>query len=603
MAQRKIHKIAFLLIAAVSVLVIPFHFFKDISAGNLIVAFAEILYLFFIIAGLVFMWAKKSLVYVHGSYAIALGLLAAGLVASGGGTRGIGFFYFLAGYPILYHILGVKGGVIFPVLLFSTLSIRLLTAPVGPLSLYNDKDLLFTFLPIAGVATILGVFSVLYQDSVLKSLHRAARFDETTGLLNRYGLEQHLIEKIGGENASAEFSLLGIKILNFSQVNSIHGNRLANQLITAVSSRLKKAAPNASSGRYTGTIFVLVIDNTDFIELDQLGNELLSAAQHPITIDGRTISLQAIVSITRFPQDGPDQEQLFSNLVTSFSRMKNRVGTVSFFDESLHKAETERYEMVEELRQAMAMNELHLVYHPKICMKDQSCNGAEVLLRWKSSRFGDVPPYIFIPLAEEAGLIQMISRWVVRTALSELESLDFGNRPLTHAINLSPKDLADSGFRKFLLDILKSDSVRPGLIEFEITEGTMMNENPAIQHTLDVIRQTGCRLAIDDFGTGYSSLSYLHRLRANNLKIDRSFIIQLNESNPVSPVVDAIISMALSLKMDITAEGVETEFQEQYLRERNCTYGQGWLYAKPVRLEEYRELLSRPEIRAGQQQA
>jgi len=154
-----------------------------------------------------------------------------------------------------------------------------------------------------------------------------------------------------------------------------------------------------------------------------------------------------------------------------------------------------------------------------------------------------------------------------------------------------------------LLDILKSDSVRPGLIEFEITEGTMMNENPAIQHTLDVIRQTGCRLAIDDFGTGYSSLSYLHRLRANNLKIDRSFIIQLNESNPVSPVVDAIISMALSLKMDITAEGVETEFQEQYLRERNCTYGQGWLYAKPVRLEEYRELLSRPEIRAGQQQA
>jgi len=201
-----------------------------------------------------------------------------------------------------------------------------------------------------------------------------------------------------------------------------------------------------------------------------------------------------------------------------------------------------------------------------------------------------VPPGVFIPLAEESELIRDITRWVVAAAFKELRSL---GKDLVHAINLSPRDLSDPSFNTCLRDLIAASGLDSGRIEFEITEGVMMDENPVIQHTLEVIRSSGCRLAIDDFGTGYSSLSYLHRLRAQNLKIDQSFIMQLNESNPSSPVVDAIISMALSLGLDITAEGVETPFQEAYLRERGCTYCQGWLYAKPLPLENYRTMLEK----------
>jgi len=271
--------------------------------------------------------------------------------------------------------------------------------------------------------------------------------------------------------------------------------------------------------------------------------------------------------------------------------MRDLTGLVSFYDEERHRSEMKRYDMVQELRQAIRLGELRLVYHPKSRLSDGSAHGAEVLLRWRSRRFGEVSPAVFVPLAEESDLILEITRWVVSTAFDDLRDLESMGCRIVHAINLSPKDLREDGFQAFIEAERARSGVDPSSVEFEITEGVMMDENPAMQRNLDFLRQSGYRLALDDFGTGYSSLSYLHRLRASNLKIDRSFITRLNESNPSSPVVDAIISMALSLRLEVTAEGVETAFQEAYLRERRCTYGQGWLYSTPLPLNEYRAYL------------
>ncbi len=591
--QLKITILAFYSIALVSLIAVPLNIFRDYRSGNFLLVASELIFLGFVFFGILFLWTQRNLVLIRLFFGSAIIFLILGLIVTGGGTYGIGLMYIIAGYPLLYYILGFRIGLSIPFLVFFSMWLRALFGNFNTHSIFNNPEVLHTFLSMTFAAAMLGFLAVAFQHLVLRSLHKAAYIDDTTGLSSKYSFEVELNERIQlPELRKKGFSIIGLKIIDFSTINSFHGNIIADKILSAIGVRLNRLFHDKDMvARYSGTVFLVLSAHTEFIDLEQIGKRILTAAQETIVIEGRTINLQGIVTITRFPKDGDTQELLIGNLIAGFMRMRNRNGTVSFYDEMLHRAETDRFTMIEELRQAIPTGELRLVYHPKVHLSTNTITGAEILLRWNSRLLGEIPPVTFIPLAEEAGLIQAISRWVVKTALEEVLTLSDTAVPLVHAVNLSPKDLADSDFRKFLWDILKSGNIKAGLVEFEITEGTMMDENPAIQHTLELIRKSGCRLAIDDFGTGYSSLSYLHRLQAHNLKIDRSFIMQINESNPVSPVVDAIISMALSLNMDITAEGVETPFQENYLKQRNCTYGQGYLYTKPIPLSEYQNML------------
>ncbi|HAE22500.1 MAG TPA: hypothetical protein DCG47_09300 [Spirochaetaceae bacterium] len=593
--QLKVTTLSFYAILATSIVALPTTLIRDVSAGNKAMIVSQVIYIALLLGGLFFLWAGGSLRQVRICFGLAVAMLIAGLIASAGGARGLGFFYIIAGYPVLYHVLGLSGGVAVPLIVAVGIYIRSRFGSFPAQSLLNDPDLWTSFFIVINISTILGVFSVVYQHSIVHSLYVAAYIDELTGLASCRKINQALEARIQAHSAGGKgFSLISVKLLHFSRVNSFQGSGFADGLLRAVGERLQACVgSDAVLSRCGGTIFQVLTDQSDFIDLDQLGKRLLEAAQRPIQSADQAMALESLVAITRFPQDGIDREALQSNIMASFARMRGHSGKVCFYDEDLHHAEAERFFMIEELRGAIEAGELSLVYQAKRHLKDGSCQGAEVLLRWRSKRFGEVPPAQFIPLAEEAGLIQEISRWVIRTATEELSSLPHRGPSLVHAINLSPKDLISSAFREFLWSMLKSGQIKPESIEFEITEGMMMDENPAIQHTLGFIREAGCRLAIDDFGTGYSSLSYLHRIRANNLKIDQSFIRGISASNPVSPVVDAIISMALSLKLDITAEGVETPFQEAYLKERGCTYAQGWLYARAVPLAEYKALLTR----------
>lgn len=591
--QSRVTAISIYAVFLATVISLPTNLSRAVIAGDTTMIVAETLFGALMLLGVFFLWIWRQLLPVRLCVGAAILSLTIGLIVDFGGTQGLGFIYVIAGYPLFYFILGFWGGLTFPFIVLVGFVVRSRFPGVNEGSILNDPEVFRSYLLVVAVSTMLGAFSVFYQRLIISSLYRTAYVDELTGLPNRRAVENSIDALIQRTYTSGSgFSVIGLKVMHFSRVNSYQGGAFADSLIKELGERLR-GLPGVRAARYTGTVFVLTSDETEFIPLERLGTAALDEAQRGFTIEGRTVSLEALVAITRFPADGPSREALMSNVMAGFARMRDLTGLVSFYDEERHRSEMKRYDMVQELRQEIRLGELRLVYHPKSRLSDGSAHGAEVLLRWRSRRFGEVSPAVFVPLAEESDLILEITRWVVSTAFDDLRDLESMGCRIVHAINLSPKDLREDGFQAFIEAERARSGVDPSSVEFEITEGVMMDENPAMQRNLDFLRQSGYRLALDDFGTGYSSLSYLHRLRASNLKIDRSFITQLNESNPSSPVVDAIISMALSLRLEVTAEGVETAFQEAYLRERRCTYGQGWLYAAPLSLDEYRAYLVR----------
>ena len=595
--QARVTVIALYTMAIASILAIPFNIVLDLGNMAYHLVVVQAVYLFLIVAGLASFWTTRSLVVIRRVFSLAILILSVGLLLSDGGTRGLGFFYFIAGYSVLFYVLGFAGGIAMPIFILVGGGIRVLLGGFSEQSYLSDGYFANHFLVILAMSTVLGVFSVVYQDIVVRYLYRVAYLDELTGMPSRKRLDLFIQERVRRRRVTGTpFSLLGIKIAQFAKVNSFQGSQFADQVLSIVGSRIREAAaPHGFMARYTGTVFLMIVEETDFLALESIGTTLLDVVQKRIELEGRSVGLQANVAITRSPQDGLDEDTLIANLMASFSRMRNQPGFVVFFDESLHRAEARRFSLMSELRGAIEQNELSLAYHPQIRLANGNCEGAEILLRWNSRAFGPVSPEEFIPLAEEAGLIQEITRWVCRTTFAAvrgiLDGLAPGQELPVYALNLSPLDLADPGFRDLMRQLPVEFDVPQAAIEFEITEGVMMDENPVVQGNLEQIIKSGFRLAIDDFGTGYSSLSYLHRLRAQILKIDRSFIMQIGEDRPSSPIVEAVISMARSLHLEIVAEGVETQMQVDYLRSLGCTFAQGWYYAKPMPLADYLQWL------------
>ncbi len=586
--QTRVTVLALYGITLASLVAGPYSILKDYDAGYTALAITTSVYLVILLGGVVLFWITRSLTLARISVTIAFLTLLTGITASQGGPRGLAFIYIISGYAALYNLLGFKVGLAVPSLVLLCFGIVLAADAYGPLSVFRDSELRVIYTMIMLVSTVLGTFSVLYQHLIIKKLYTAAYTDELTGLPGRNRLEQLIETQIRVSRVGAHaFSLIGVKISEFSRINSFHGSMYADMLIRELARRLNaEASPRHKVTRYTGTVFVVVVRSSDTQDVAELGRRLLDAAQAPYDIDGEHSFIQTSVTITRFPQDGREAQTLIANLMASFSRAGSSPGSLSFFDGRLFQVERRRHSVLEALHKAVENSEFELYLQPRLRLSDRACDGAELLLRWRNPVVGEVAPDIFIPLAEDAGLIGEITRWVLNSAgalITTLQAqLGADGRGFIYSINLSPLDLSGLEFMAAVHSMIERTKLPTSSIEFEITEGIMMDENPITHQNLDTLRNSGHRIAIDDFGIGYSSLSYLHRVRAHNLKIDRSFVQRINETHKVFPVVDAIISMAKSLQLDITAEGVETPYQEQYLRERGCDLGQGWLYARPM---------------------
>ena len=594
--QSQVSIICLYTIFMVSFVAVPLNVIRDFQEGTYLMVIAESVFLVLITMALgSFLWTR-SLRMVKNIVSVAVSILALGLIIHTGGVRGFGFLYFVAGFSIMFHVIGVRGGVFLPLFLFFGALFQVWRGAYGPQSIFNDPALTWSYLSAFFIASLLGVISVIYQHSLVRHLSRAAYLDPVTTLANRTKIEEYLNEMVPqSERRKRNFSVLGVKILNFHRINANLGSSLADEVLTKLAKRLNlESPPKSLTGRYSGTLFILISPLNKIEELVRYGHSLELKLEDPILIDGNHVSIQTELAVTRYPQDGVSGNKLLSNLMATLNRKGSSDGQISFYDEEHFASEQKQFILSEDLKMSIIRNELTLVYHPKIRLSDDSCQGAEILLRWKSEKYGAVGPDIFIPLAEQSGFIKNITRWVLEQSFKELGELQntLGSlKGLGFAINLSPIDLTDETLPEFINHTHKIYGLSPENLEFEITEGILMGQNPTVQKVLDSLRDWSFRLAIDDFGTGYSSLSYLHRLRVNNLKIDQSFIRPLGETNANYQIVDAIISMGKSLELDITAEGVETKFQEGHLKLAGCTYAQGWLYSKPVPMKEFHDWL------------
>ncbi|MBN1242090.1 MAG: EAL domain-containing protein [Spirochaetales bacterium] len=593
--QQRVSLIALYAIAFASSLAVPYNLVIDYRRGDISSVFILGAYGAFIVSGLAVFFSTRSVRKSRLLFAIGICVLAVRLIWEGGGERGFGLLYFIPAFPLFYFVLGHRGGLAFSALFLAGVGARFAFGPFPPESFLADAENRARVFMIFAVATGLGAAGVHYQHVLVSYLTRLAYVDPLTALANRSRTAEYLEQEIRSGRA---FYLVALKIHRFGQVAGFRGAKAADELIAALGARIKEALqPGDFAGRWTGTVFLVCREDTDAARLRDWATALLRSASSPIAVEDRETSLRAGIAVTRFPDDGLTLDRLSANITSTLETSDVLHGKVRFYNEASWSAEQRRFRLASALKGAVRRGELNLVYHPKIRLSDGACLGAEVLSRWRHPELGVVPPTEFIPVAESIGSIGEITAFVVEGFLADWPAIAAARGPACddcrHALNLSPLDLADLDFPGYIASRCRAAGVPTSEIELEITEGMMMNDDGTTQAVLRELKAAGFRLAIDDFGTGYSSLSYLHKLEADNLKIDRSFIEKLGPEGLTGPIVDAIISMGRSLGMTITAEGVETDADAAYLEGKGCEFAQGWLYTEPIPLESYLAWLRR----------
>ncbi len=515
-----------------------------------------------------------------------------------GGITGLGLFFILPALPILYIAVGSRASSAFAVFAGLGMVARILYGHYPVTSVLNQPGAPLRMIVVVLFSTAVVILVFHRIDVLMAQLTQLVMTDWETGLSGRWKFREVLRNRFvrkTGTGLQESFSLVGFRIINYERVNAMEGPSRSDAVLQAVGSRLKGWREHVEiTCRWHSSLFLTLLDTGDFLEVDSTCRDLLAVLSKPVDIDGRPVSLLCSVAVTRFPDDfedpdGVDEaEKMVGHVLSTLDRHGNMPDELIFFNKKMHQAERYRYGLLESLVKADFDSGLSLQYQPKVRFADGTCAGAEVLMRWNHPILGSVSPVDFIPLAEESGSIRRLTRKMIRQVFLDLRSPEFlealGSTPPIIAINLSVNDLTNQDLLPFLNRELKVSPIEPSWIEFEITEGVLLGDNPWIRINLENLLILGFRLAIDDFGTGYSSLSYLQRLMVHDLKIDQSFVRELSEGNAKanSSVIDAIVSMGKSLGLEITAEGVETEYQAAYLAERGCDLAQGWLYSKSL---------------------
>ena len=423
------------------------------------------------------------------------------------------------------------------------------------------------------------------------SLLRISQYDFLTGLPNRKLLQQRLDQILeGASRLQRRVAVLCLGLDDFKGINEQYSYQFGDQLLIALADRLRtRSAHLGALARLGADQFALVqADIEQPYEAAELAQQILDDLEAPFELDQHLVHLRATIGITLFPEDGETTEKLLQKaeqtMTLAKSRSRNRY---QFYIASVDSEMRRRRELEKDLREALARNELHLVYQPQVDYRDHRVVGVEALLRWQHPTQGWVAPDLFIPLAEQNGSIFSIGEWVLDQSCRQLrEWHDQGFDDLRLAVNLSTVQLRHNALPRVVSNLLQMHRLPPRSLELEVTEtGLMEDISTAAQHLLS-LRRAGALIAIDDFGTGYSSLSYLKSLPLDKIKIDKSFVQDLLLDDDDATIVRAIIQLGKSLGMQVIAEGVETVEQEAYIIAQGCHEGQGYLYSKPLPARE-----------------
>ncbi len=431
----------------------------------------------------------------------------------------------------------------------------------------------------------------------LRSSQQAAH-DLLTGLPNRSSFLKRLRRQLKRTRLGTDylFALLLLDVDHFQAINERLGHQFGDQLLAAIAGRLKDCLrPGDMVARVGGNEFGIILDHLSQVaDATPVAERIQKELTRPFQTQGQEVLTSVSIGITSSATPYEQPEDMLRDAETAVQRAKEQGrGRCEFFDRDLASRPTLLRRPETELRQALARNQFRVYYQPIISLGNWHISGFEALIRWNHPDQGPISPMQFIPLAEETGLIIPIGQWILREACRQLcqWQAEFpSNPPLSISVNLSGKQFAQPDLIEKISQILTDTGLAPDSLKLEITESAIIENPEAAADMLRQLKQLGIRISLDDFGTGYSSLSYLHRFPIDTLKIDRSFITQM-ELPQNSEIVQTIVTLASNLGMDVIAEGVEKGEQIVQLTGMNCAYVQGYLFSKPLDSESVRELL------------
>lgn len=437
-----------------------------------------------------------------------------------------------------------------------------------------------------------------------KKIRLMAYYDHLTGLPNRILFSEHLGKALNkAERGAALLAVLHIDIYKFRLINSTFGRETGDIMLQEVARRvgacLRKAdiaaalSLNDVTARFGADEFGVILEGLrNTTDAAIVARRIIKDIGRPIAHAGNEIFLDCRIGLSIFPEDSNNSTELMKCADTALSRAKElEKGSYQFYTADLNTRAFARFALETSLRKAVGRDEFFLLYQPQVNLKSGKLAGVEALIRWRHPELGVVSPMEFIPVAEDTGLIVPIGEWVLFTACQQCRKWQDAGNNINVAINLSAAQFRDASLFPLISRALRESGVDPRLIKFEITETMLMdNVEESIEHLVELER-LGCHLSIDDFGTGYSSLSYLKRFPVHELKIDRSFVMDLLTSKDDALIVKAIVSLAHNLNLRVVAEGVEENGHLNYLYNLDCDVIQGYLVSRPIAAQDIEAFL------------
>ena len=445
----------------------------------------------------------------------------------------------------------------------------------------------------AGISRILIVGRDVSERLAMdKRLEHLAHFDQLTGIANRTLLRERTEQALTrARRFKEQIGVMFIDLDDFKRVNDNFGHARGDQLLRIVSQRLKDVLRDSDTvARQGGDEFIILLgDVTSVAQAQSVGQRVLKQFEDPIDLGGSMVDIGASIGIALYPGDGNSVDELFARadaaMYQAKSLGKNRL---ELFTAEIRAASIKRSNMESALKQAVQLNQFFLLYQPQIDLVTGRLIGAEALIRWQHPEFGLVNPLDFIPIAEDTGAIIDIGQWVLAQACEQAFAWQaiFGS-DFKMAVNVSARQWVQSDFALTVAQKLAESGLAATSLELELTESVMMKNLDSSLLTMSWLKSMGVSFALDDFGTGYSSLSYLKRFDVSQVKIDRSFIRDVPGDPHDVAIVKAILAMAAGLEIEVTAEGIETSEQQEFLKFLGCQFGQGYLISRPISSAEF----------------
>jgi len=459
----------------------------------------------------------------------------------------------------------------------------------------KDGEIYLEWLSISAVKNHQGEttnFVAIFSDITVareneQRLEHLAFYDPLTNLPNRVLFQDRLQQVISRAVRNQEMAaIMFLDLDRFKSINDTLGHKAGDELLIEVGERLANCVRSSDTvARLGGDEFTVIVpDVTDVHHISSVAQKIIEAVAIPFTLEGQEVFVTTSIGISVYPMGGKTVEALTKSADIAMYHAKSQGrNNFQFFRDAAHADTSALFALENHLRRALERNELEVHYQPQVDIETGRITGMEALLRWHHPKEGDIPPSKFIPLAEETGLIHAIGEWVLRQACAQNKAWqDAGYPPMRMAVNLSVRQLKQKNLAEKVAEILDDTGLDPNWLELELTESVVMQNAEEAVGLLNQLKSIGVWLSIDDFGTGYSSLSYLKRFPIDTVKIDKSFIHDVDTNEDDAAISQAIIALANSLRLKVIAEGVENTEQLHFLREHQCCDAQGYFFSRPL---------------------